>query len=54
MAGSRFGARSWPLKGSRHSREYTLPELKGLLEGCGYTLDRAEDIDIYPPVARTR
>ena len=43
-----------PLKGSRHSREYTLPELKGLLEGCGYTLDRAEDIDIYPPVGRNR
>ncbi len=37
-----------PLKGSRHSREYTLPELKDLLEGCGYALDRAEDIDIYP------
>ena len=43
-----------PLKGSRHSREYTLPELKGLLKGCGYTLDRAEDIDIYPPVGRNR
>jgi SAM-dependent methyltransferase len=37
-----------PLGGSRHSREYTLPELRGLLEGCGYAIERAEDIDIYP------
>ncbi len=37
-----------PLGGSRHSREYTLPELRDLLEGCGYTVERAEDIDIYP------
>ena len=43
-----------PLKGSRHSREYTLPELKDLLGGCGYRIDRAQDIDIYPPVGRNR
>lgn len=43
-----------PLKGSRHSREYTLAELKELLEGCGYSVDRAQDIDIYPPEGRKR
>lgn len=43
-----------PLKGSRHSREYTYQELTGLLEGCGYTIDRAADIDIYPPEGRNR
>ncbi len=43
-----------PLKGSRHSREYTLAELKELLEGCGYSIDRAQDIDIYPPQGRKR
>lgn len=43
-----------PLMGSRHSREYTLPELTGLLAGCGFRVDRAEDIDIYPPGGRNR
>jgi SAM-dependent methyltransferase len=43
-----------PLKGSRHSREYTLPELKDLIEGCGYSIDRAEDIDIYGTPSRSR
>jgi SAM-dependent methyltransferase len=43
-----------PLKGSRHSREYTLPELTDLLQGCGYTVERAADIDIYPAVSRNR
>ncbi len=43
-----------PLKGSRHSREYTLAELTALLEGCGYTIERAADIDIYPPASRNR
>jgi SAM-dependent methyltransferase len=43
-----------PLKGSRHSREYTLPELTDLLSGCGYAIDRAADIDIYPPEGRNR
>lgn len=41
-----------PLMGSRHSREYTLAELRGLLEGCGFKVNRAQDIDIYP--ARNR
>ncbi len=40
------------LAGSRHSREYTYQELVGLVEGCGYKVDRAEDIDIYPPWGR--
>lgn len=43
-----------PLKGSRHSREYTFSELKELLEGCGYSIDRMADIDIYPPESRNR
>lgn len=43
-----------PLKGSRHSREYTFSELKELLEGCGYSIDRMEDIDIYPTPSRNR
>ncbi len=43
-----------PLKGSRHSREYTLPELRELLEGCGYAIDRIADIDIYEPESRNR
>lgn len=38
-----------PLMGSRHSREYTLAELRELLEGCGFRVQRARDIDIYPP-----
>ncbi|MGH2632937.1 MAG: class I SAM-dependent methyltransferase [Tepidiformaceae bacterium] len=43
-----------PLKGSRHSREWTLPELTDLFEGCGYRIDRARDIDIYAPLGRKR
>lgn len=43
-----------PLKGSRHSREYTLPELRELLEGCGFKIARARDIDIYPSMDRRR
>lgn len=43
-----------PLKGSRHSREYTLSELRELLEGCGYGIDRIADIDIYEPESRNR
>lgn len=39
-------------KGSRHSREYTYAELVDLVRGCGYALDRAADIDIYPPFGR--
>ncbi|MEX0782183.1 MAG: methyltransferase domain-containing protein [Dehalococcoidia bacterium] len=40
------------LAGSRHSREYTYAELVDLVRGCGYEVDRAEDIDIYPPWSR--
>ena len=43
-----------PLKGSRHSREYTFSELHELLEGCGYAIDRMEDIDIYGTPSRNR
>ncbi len=43
-----------PLKGSRHSREYTFSELQELLEGCGYSIDRMEDIDIYGSNSRNR
>gem|GEM_PF-6142935 len=43
-----------PLKGSRHSREYTYSELRELLEGCGYSIDRMEDIDIYGSKSRNR
>ena len=43
-----------PLKGSRHSREYTFSELKELLDGRGYTIDRMEDIDIYPTPSTNR
>ncbi len=43
-----------PLKGSRHSREYTFAELKDLLEGCGYSIERMADIDIYPSEGRNR
>jgi SAM-dependent methyltransferase len=37
------------LKGSRHSREYTFQELRDLIAGCGFEIERIEDIDIYPP-----
>lgn len=40
------------LQGSRHSREYTYRELTELVSGCGFEVDRAEDIDIYPPFTR--
>lgn len=43
-----------PLMGSRHSREYTLPELVDLISGCGFKIERAEDIDIYPAMGRNR
>lgn len=38
-----------PLKGSRHSREYTLQELEDLIDGCGFEIERIQDINIYPP-----
>jgi SAM-dependent methyltransferase len=37
-----------PLRGSRHSREYTLGELRDLIAGCGFALDLAEDVDLTP------
>jgi SAM-dependent methyltransferase len=43
-----------PLAGSRHSREYTLAELRDLLEGCRFRIERAADVDIYPPLGRNR
>ncbi len=43
-----------PLKGSRHSREYTYKELRDLVAGCGYGVERMQDIDIYPPVSTPR
>ena len=42
------------LAGSRHSREYTYQELTDLVKGCGFAVDRAEDIDIYPTTSRRR
>ncbi len=36
------------LQGSRHSREYTLAELGQLVGGCGFRLDRLEDVDACP------
>jgi SAM-dependent methyltransferase len=35
-----------PLKGSRHSREYTLEELSDLVAGCGFEVDVARDVDL--------
>ena len=35
-----------PLSGSRHSREYTFAELRDLLTGCGFAIERMEDHDI--------
>jgi SAM-dependent methyltransferase len=37
-----------PARHSRHSREYTLDELRGLLRGCGFRVDRAEAVDLFP------
>jgi SAM-dependent methyltransferase len=42
------------LQGSRHSREYTLRELRDLLEGCGFAIERAENLDIYPAETRRK
>lgn len=43
-----------PLKGSRHSREYTLAELVDLVRGCGFEVEQADDLDIYPPSSSLR
>src|SRR5439155_821157 len=37
-----------PLGGSRHSREYTLRELRDLVAGCGFSVERAEARDLTP------
>ncbi len=34
------------LRGSRHSREYTLAELVMMIEGCGFRIDRADGRDL--------
>ena len=35
-----------PLRGSRHSREYTLAELRDLIGGCGFEIELAENVDL--------
>jgi SAM-dependent methyltransferase len=35
-----------PLRGSRHSHEYTLEELAYLVAECGFTVDHLEDADV--------
>lgn len=35
-----------PLRGSRHSREYTLDELADVIGGCGFEIDLAENVDL--------
>lgn len=35
-----------PLRGSRHSREYTLDELRDLIGGCGFEIELAENVDL--------
>lgn len=37
-----------PFAGSRHLREYTYAELRGLVAGCGFEIERMRDHDIYP------
>ena len=37
-----------PLMGSRHSREYTFGELRELIDGCGFNIERMGDIYINP------
>jgi len=42
-----------PLSGSRHSREYTFTELRDLLTGCGFAVERMEDHDVAPLQTRS-
>ncbi len=37
-----------PFSGSRHLREYTFAELRDLVTGCGFEIERMQDHDIYP------
>jgi SAM-dependent methyltransferase len=39
------------LRGSRHSREYTLDELRDLVDGCGFEIDVAENVDLHHRVS---
>jgi SAM-dependent methyltransferase len=43
-----------PFAGSRHVREYTYQELRSLVEGCGFAIERMEDIDTEPAVGTRR
>src|SRR5262249_46835896 len=43
-----------PLRGSRHSREYTLDELRDLVAGCGFALDVVENTDLVPTGSTTQ
>jgi SAM-dependent methyltransferase len=43
-----------PLRGSRHSREYTLDELRDLIGGCGFEIDLAENVDLQHAVSVTQ
>jgi SAM-dependent methyltransferase len=40
-----------PLRGSRHSREYTLDELRDLIGGCGFAIELAENVDLNRPAS---
>jgi SAM-dependent methyltransferase len=42
------------LRGSRHSREYTLDELRDLIGGCGFEIDLAQNVDLRHPVSLTQ
>jgi SAM-dependent methyltransferase len=43
-----------PLRGSRHSREFTLAELRDLVAGCGFAVELAEDADLRHPIRPLR
>lgn len=44
-----------PLRGSRHSREYTLADLTDLLTGCGFRVDMAQGRELgQEPLVRIR
>jgi SAM-dependent methyltransferase len=38
-----------PLRGSRHSREYTADDLRDLVGACGFRVDMLDDVDLLPP-----
>lgn len=43
-----------PLRGSRHSREFTLAELRGLIAGCGFAIEHAGGRDLSRDIQYTR